>query len=186
MASPTRPLLRPTLGRRHRLRLRPAAAAALVGGLAAAWIVVGQHGGQPTSPAAAATAPTDGLRARLAHPEQCADVAGPMPTVHCVVDGVDIDVRELDANLGAAYAREVRVAGEAHAGPARCAQGQPEERTWSRPDAPARIVGRYACVRAGERAAMWWTDDQGLLWHAIAHDGDLAALFSWWRGHPAL
>ena len=167
--------------------MRPAAAAALIGSLAAAWLVAGRHAAAPASPTGPAPLVTTAtLRTRLAHPEQCADVAAPMPTVRCVVAGVIVEVRELDADVATAYAREVTVARRAHTGPPQCARGHAEERSWSRPSAPARVVGRYACGHEHQRAAMWWTDDHGLLWHAVARDDNLAALFSWWQRHPVL
>ena len=68
------------------------------------------------------------------------------------------------------------------AGEAACARGRDDERSWSRPDAPDRVAGRYRCQVAATRAEMWWTvDDAGVLAHATRTDGDLAALFSWWR-----
>jgi hypothetical protein len=69
-------------------------------------------------------------------------------------------------------------------GPPACAHGGEEERAWSRPAAPARAVGRYACRIEDGRAAMWWTiEDRGLLAHAVAPDADLASLFEWWESH---
>jgi hypothetical protein len=64
-----------------------------------------------------------------------------------------------------------------------CERGQPDERAWSAPGAPGVVVGRYACRHTATGAAeMWWTDgDAGLLAHATREDGDLAALFAWWR-----
>ena len=69
----------------------------------------------------------------------------------------------------------------ARAGPPACARGQPDERAWSRPETPDAISGRYRCRLEAGRAAIWWTDEHGLLAHAVASDGDLAALFAWWR-----
>jgi hypothetical protein len=156
----------------------------LLGALAAAWLIAVRG-----APAPAGTAEPAGeeqtLRTLLAHPERCADVVAPMPTVQCVIDGVDVDVRLLGADAGAAYAREVSVPLRDHAGPAQCADGHSEERSWSRPTRPSDVTGRYQCRLEHGRAAMWWTDEQGLLWHAVARDGDVAALFDWWRSHPS-
>jgi hypothetical protein len=69
----------------------------------------------------------------------------------------------------------------ARTGAPACARGQPDERAWSRPETPDAISGRYRCRLEGGRAAIWWTDEHGLLAHAVASDGDLAALFDWWR-----
>jgi hypothetical protein len=75
-------------------------------------------------------------------------------------------------------------AGRTAAGPPVCARGGEEERAWSRPVAPGRAVGRYACRVERGRAAMWWTvDDRGLLAHAIASNADLGSLFAWWEAH---
>ncbi|MCZ7531370.1 MAG: hypothetical protein M5U31_14165 [Acidimicrobiia bacterium] len=69
------------------------------------------------------------------------------------------------------------------AGPARCAEGEVEERAWSRSagDPPA---GRYRCEMTAERAAVVWTTDAvGVLARveAAGDDADLPALFSLWR-----
>jgi hypothetical protein len=89
--------------------------------------------------------------------------------------------------VGDAPARYRITVGDAHAirhGDAACARGAADERAWSQPSAPAAIAGRYACRAAGGRAEMWWTvDDIGLVGHATRTDGDLAALFTWWRDH---
>ena len=74
--------------------------------------------------------------------------------------------------------------GVAERGDAACARGHDDERAWSRPDTPTQVAGRYRCRVATARAEMWWTvDDAGVLAHATRADGDLAALFSWWRAH---
>jgi hypothetical protein len=69
----------------------------------------------------------------------------------------------------------------ARGGAPACARGQPDERAWARPETPHVTSGRYRCRIESGRAAMWWTDEQGLLAHAVAADGNLAALFAWWR-----
>jgi hypothetical protein len=30
---------------------------------------------------------------------------------------------------------------------------------------------------------MWWTDEHGVIAHAVASDDDLGRLFTWWRAH---
>ncbi len=76
--------------------------------------------------------------------------------------------------------------GVAERGPAACARGRADERAWSRPDAPARVAGRYRCRVVATRAEMWWTvTDAGVLADATRDDGDLSALFSWWRSRTA-
>jgi hypothetical protein len=65
-----------------------------------------------------------------------------------------------------------------------CATGRSGSRAWARPQAPQTAAGAYACRVHADLAEIWWTvDDARLVGHAIRHDGDLAALFSWWRAH---
>lgn len=45
------------------------------------------------------------------------------------------------------------------------------------------VAGRYRCRIEGDAAAIWWTDEHGVLAHAVARDRDLARLFVWWRAH---
>jgi hypothetical protein len=88
-------------------------------------------------------------------------------------------------HLGATYRHAIGTAySPRRSGRARCLRGTADERTWSRPARPRRVVGRFACRVEHGRAAMWWTDaDRGLLVHAVAPDDDLAALFAWWLSH---
>jgi hypothetical protein len=65
-----------------------------------------------------------------------------------------------------------------------CDRGASDERAWSLAAEPGVAVGRYRCSIEHGRAAMWWTRGDRLT-HAVASDGDLAALFAWWRAHPA-
>jgi hypothetical protein len=106
--------------------------------------------------------------------------------VSCVVDHVRVDARLVGP--GAApkfYASAAGGRGLTHRGPPACASGHDDERAWSRPVAPHRAVGRYRCRIEGGHAALWWTDEFGIVAHAVAADHDLAQLFAWWRSHLA-
>jgi hypothetical protein len=174
-----------------RTRVKRVAAGLLVAGLAVAWLVVGRQRspeGRPAEAAApgrAAVAPpvadTGALRALLADAKRCADVVGPEPKVQCEIGDVHMDAQL----LGIARAHDVylvasgaRVA--ARRGPPACARGRPDERAWSRPDAPEVAVGRYRCRIEDGRAAIWWTDEHGVVAHAVGVDRDLSSLFRWW------
>jgi hypothetical protein len=129
-------------------------------------------------------ADTSALRSLLADATSCADVVGREPAVKCVVGDVQMDARL----LGPARAHDVYVVSSgariaARRGPPACARGKPDERAWSRPDAPEVIVGRYRCHVKDGRAAIWWTDEHGVVAHAVALDRDLTALFVLWRAH---
>jgi hypothetical protein len=100
--------------------------------------------------------------------------------VRCTVDRVDVEITLLGRGADSAYRTAIKVAPRPAAGAPACARGRPDERSWSRPSAPTRVVGRYRCTFEHGRAVMWWTDD-GLLAHATATDADLARLFTWWR-----
>ena len=172
-------------------RTRRLAAGALIAVLAVA-VLAASRGGSPSSasaPVAApaadpATVPVDPapLRALFAGNPGCVDHGVDVPEVSCTVDGVRVDARL----VGPAEAERTFAADPApHSGPPACAQGRPDERTWSRPDAPVVAVGRYRCRIEGGRAAMWWTDEAGIITHAVAADADLAQLFAWWEAHLA-
>ena len=99
-----------------------------------------------------------------------------------MIDAIAVDVRLLSsAAVGAAYRR---AAGRERWPPVRSA------RLRTRRARRARLVGRRRrrSTRSGATgagsstggAAMWWTHGDRLV-HAVAPDGDLAALFSWWR-----
>jgi len=94
----------------------------------------------------------------------------------------------MPADLAVAYAA---VTGSPDAvsatGAPRCERGERDERAWSRPTSPDVVAGRYSCGFTGDgRAEMWWTDERaGRLAHAVRDDGDLAALFAWWRSSSA-
>ena len=190
----------PRVGRRARML----AALTLVGGLAVGWIATSRAGGarpraEPTRPpassapttAAAAHAVAAGRSLRAIVPPGATCGFGPRTAseAHCSVGSVEVDYRLLEpGELSAAYlaaAGSPSGAGRgAGAGAPACARGAEEEHSWSRPAAPRRAVGRYACRIEQGRAAMWWTvDDRGLLAHATSPNADLASLFAWWDSH---
>ncbi len=101
-----------------------------------------------------------------------------------MIGAVDVDVQLLGPEtVGAAYRRAAGAEVAARTGAPACASGNPDERAWSVASAPVNAVGRYRCRFEKGHAAMWWTNG-GLLTHAVAPDGDLAALFTWWRARP--
>ena len=197
---PRRPPVRPRSALR-RPPLRPLVAAAVVAVLAAGWLLVrgSGHPGASAEPGDAASTPstnvavsssvprvaTAALRADLADAGRCVDRAGSVPAVRCAIGGVDADFELVGARVAAAYRQAVGVAPQPQRGTPACAGGRPDERSWARPTAPTRAVGRYACEIAHGHAEMWWSDEHGILAHAVAPDADLAALFTWWRRHPA-
>jgi hypothetical protein len=127
-------------------------------------------------------ADTSELRRRLGRARQCADRLGAEPEVTCTIGRVRVEARLLPP---AAAAREYVAASgariAARSGPPACAGGHADERAWSRPSAPSRPVGRYRCRVESGHAAIWWTDEHGVLAHAVASDADLGRLFAWWR-----
>jgi hypothetical protein len=164
----------------------------VVGLLAVAWFVTARVGNGDAlaqggdSASTLVTTPTSSKASRRA--VQCRDQAGSTVTTRCSVDGIDVEYRRVAGrSLESEYRAAIEsglIAGHATAGPAVCARGGEEERAWSRPAAPGRAVGRYACRVEQGRAAMWWTvDDRGLLVHAIASNADLGSLFAWWEAH---
>jgi hypothetical protein len=190
-------------------RARKVAAMVLVGALAVGWIATSRAGHARPAPRSArgetaqrATVPspvrTDAnrslpaLRAVVPHGARCSAGPGPGTEARCSVAGVDVDYRLLPAaSLRAAYLAPLApglnggsMALGPGSGPPVCAHGGEEERSWSRPAAPRRAVGRYACRIEQGRAAMWWTvDDRGLLAHATSSGADLTSLFAWWESH---
>lgn len=184
-------------------RARPIAAAALLAALTAGWLVVGHRShasaaadAAPTStvPTRPTTPPTSSVpkttpptRSPTTIPRtaDCHGLAVARPEVRCVVAGVDLDVRRFaPATVAAADVRATGAEAKPRTGPPACAAGHADERSWSISSAPDAAVGRYRCRFESGRAAMWWTQD-GRLFHATTHDGDLAALFAWWRAHPS-
>jgi hypothetical protein len=115
----------------------------------------------------------------------CQTLGGPEPQLLCPLpDGV-VEYLQVSSPL-AAYARAIgptRPHGETTATESACARGEPEERPWATPTEPEVVAGRYLCRVEGGRADLWWTvDDARLLGHAFRRDGDVSALFTWWRG----
>jgi hypothetical protein len=189
-------------------KVRPVAAAALLAGLAGAWLFVGHQShdstalvaAAPATPAPTTTAPTTarapaagerlvGAIARAAlRTDRCAGLSTAHPHLLCVVDGAIMDVAlYTPGTVGAAFRRIAGAPVPPRSGPAACAADRPDERAWSVASAPLQAVGRYVCRLEGARATIWWTHGDRLL-HAEAgdpHDGDLAKLFSWWRAHPS-
>jgi hypothetical protein len=186
---------RPHQRRGRPSRARPLAAGLLVAALAAGWLIVQQRSSTNAAPSVAVSPPrpttppaprvdTSALRGLLADAGACADVIESVPSVRCEIDGVRLDARL----LGTADAKRTYVASSGarlapRHGPPACAQGRPEERSWSRPETPEVVAGRYHCRREDGAAAMWWTDEHGVIAHAVAADDDLARLFAWWTAH---
>ncbi len=186
--------------RARRARSRPVAAGALLAGLTAAWLVAGHRSHAPASADAAAgivapsSAPPSTFPRTTTVPvsRNCGGLSPARREVRCVIDGVDLDVRVLGSgSVAGAYRRAAGVTSTparsgtaARSGLPSCARGVPDERAWSTAASPDAAVGRYRCRFEGGRAAMWWTRGDRLV-HAVASDGDLAGLFSWWRAHPS-
>jgi hypothetical protein len=174
-------------------RWRPVAAAALIAGLTAAWLMVGHRGApavsaaspEPRSSSSISSIPSTSSSFSTTVPVS-ADCRGLSPArreVRCTVDAVAVDVRLLSSALvGAAYRRASGADVAARSGAPACAHGAPDERAWSAAVSPISAVGRYRCRFEHGFAAMWWTHGDRLV-HAVAPDGDLAALFAWWRTH---
>jgi hypothetical protein len=171
-------------------RARPVAAAALLVALTTAWLVVGHRSngaqaGAPTTsessaPGTSIPAPPTTVPIRPG----CRDLAPERSAVRCVIDAVDVDVRLYSTAIVAdAYRRAAGAIVAPRSGPPACARGVPDERAWSVAAAPVSAVGRYRCRFEHGRAAMWWTHGDRLV-HAVARNGDLGELFSWWRVHP--
>ncbi|GIU88136.1 MAG: hypothetical protein KatS3mg009_2651 [Acidimicrobiia bacterium] len=207
---------RPRVPGRHRpSRRRVVAAGALVAALAVACVAVardrgagpppdpaprggGEAGAAPSRPLAPPS--TAGVATGRAAREAAAlrALAGAPGTCRTRVEegGVrltcPIEHGTVELARPADPAREYRRAlgpddGTRATGPPACAAGRPEERAWSRPDAPAVTAGRYACRVVAGRAEIWWTEDAtALLAHATRADGDLAALYEWWRAGAPL
>jgi hypothetical protein len=198
----TRPsFTRPALRLPDAARLRPIAAAVMLAGLAAAWLVVGHRshasaGAEPTPrpPVPSSPAPTTSSAPALGvevppivarRTPDCRGLSESQPEVSCVVDRVELDLRLFAPGTAAeAYTRAAGAVARPGTGPPACDRGVPDERSWSETSAPAVAVGRYRCRFEHGRAAMWWTRRDRLA-HAIGPDHDLAALFAWWRAHPS-
>jgi hypothetical protein len=199
---------RPPFGRPARLRPRRRVAlgvllVGLAGAAAVSW-ALGARGATPRSPASLespSVAPRPSVRrsvqstsaahaftARVGDTPGCQTLAAAEPQLLCPLPGGVVTYTQV-ADPRAAYERVPHVLDGSTPSDARaCAAGQSEERAWAWPQTPQQVAGRYLC-RAGTTAAeMWWTvDDAGILGHAVRRDGDLPALFSWWRArreHP--
>src|SRR5206468_2520199 len=115
----------------------------------------------------------------------CRGLSSTRREVRCVIDGIDLDVRLFEPDtVATAYRRAAGADLAPRSGSPACARGVPDERAWSSAASPSAAVGRYRCRVERGRAAMWWTSGDRLV-HAVARDGDLAGLFSWWRAHPS-
>jgi hypothetical protein len=178
---------------------RPVAAAVLLAGLTAAWLVAGHHAPAPAAdgavssvrvpsplPPSTLSKTTTTTATTVPRVRDCAGLSPARREVRCVIDGVDLDVRVLtSASVAGAYRRAAGAAVvTAQSGSPACARGVSDERAWSTAASPDAAVGRYRCRFENGRAAMWWTRGDRLV-HAVAPDGDLAGLFSWWRTHPS-
>jgi hypothetical protein len=198
----------------RRGRARPVAAAALLAGLAGAWLIVGHrsHASADVEPTPAThvpasvvvgTAPRHPLSASGASaptapaisPSTSTSVAPRTPdcrglsvarrAVRCVIDGVQLEIRlSAPGSAAEAYTRAAGAVARPASGSPACARGVPDERSWSEVSSPTVAIGRYRCRLEQGRAAMWWTRGDRLA-HALGPNGDLAALFAWWRAHPS-
>ena len=177
-----------------RSRVRIAVTAVLLAGLALAWLSFAR-GSSPTAARLLTNdssretrselrANTAHLRAVFADAANCTDVSAGTPALSCEIDGVHVDARLYSVSEApAVYAKRLSVRIRPGRGPAACARGIAEERSWSRPSAPAVAVGRYRCRVEAGRAALWWTDEHGVVAHAVGADRDLMRLFRWWLVH---
>jgi hypothetical protein len=195
-------------------RVRLALGVVLVVGLAAAWFVVG-HGaaGAPgrasTLPSVTHPATTSSLSERRS-PATPAAVDSVVAVPRWVPAGVAATCRThgtsksntvVDctpgrgvesllyrafasvAALRAAYASEGMRGGGA--GPSACAQGAPEERSWSTAPEPTRAAGRYRCSLVERNARLVWTNEAAkILGVASRADSDLRSLYQWWTTVP--
>jgi len=176
---------------RHKRRRRgPIAAGVLVAALALAWLLTSRAAAPPAEgarPPTAASAPafdTAPLAVLLGRPHGCDDVSLTVPELRCEIDGVRVEARLVDpADVDAVFATTTGAHAIAGTGRAACEQGRPDNRTWSRAAKPTVAVGRYVCRFEDGNAAIWWSDQHGLVAHAVAADHDLARLFAWWRAH---
>jgi hypothetical protein len=181
------------------------AAAALLAALSAGWLVAGHRShasaeiGAPMPPVASTassppsaadttkttTTTTTTTSTTVPRTRDCRGLSTERRELRCTVDGLDLDVRLYSlATVTPAYRRAAAADGAARSGRPACARGVPDERAWSLPSLPEAAVGRYRCRFEHGHAAMWWTHGDRLV-HAVAPDGDLAGLFSWWRAHPS-
>jgi hypothetical protein len=177
-----------------RSRPRVIATVLLLALLAIAWLSLARGSGRSSAPvptedpsAVVASDPGIGtarLRALFADAGECTDVSDTVPRLSCEIDGVHVDARLFSVrDARTAYARRLGVRIRPGRGPAACASGDADERSWSRATDPAVAVGRYRCRIEAGHAALWWTDEHGVLAHAVRADRDLERLFRWWLSH---
>ncbi len=176
---------------------RPAAAAALLAGLAATWWIAG-HRSQgsavadvrspvstiPSTSAQPATdlPPPDAIALAVVEVPRCAGLSPARPHVRCVMAAGGTDIArgttevaygEMEIALytpgtvGPAFRRAAGAELRARSGPPACAMGRPDERAWSVASDPSHAVGRYVCRAESGHAAMWWTHGDRLV-HARA------------------
>jgi hypothetical protein len=114
----------------------------------------------------------------------CQALVADEPQLLCPMSGGVVTYAQV-ADVHTGYDRVARAAAVTRRGDHDgCATGLPDERAWARPESPEVVAGRYVCRVDRAAAEIWWTvDDVDLLGHAVRRDGDLAALFSWWRAH---
>jgi len=170
------------------------AAAALLAMLAAGWLVTAHRPRASVDSTARVAAPasvtplsgrTTTTTTTVPRTPKCRGLTSARREVRCVLDTVALDVRLYSlGTVASAYRNAAAAAGDARSGPPACARGVPDERAWSVAAFPEAAVGRYRCRFEHGLAAMWWTW-RDRLFHAVAPDGDLAGLFTWWRNHPA-
>jgi hypothetical protein len=177
-----------------RSRARVIATVLLLTGLVVAWLSFARgSGGTPASIPAKHSPPTvpneqqtdtTRLRALFADAGDCRDVFDAMPRVSCEIDGVTVDARLFSVvDAQNTYAARLRVRIRPGRGAAACARGAADERSWSRASDPAVALGRYRCRIEAGHAALWWTDEHGVLAHAVGANRDLKQLFRWWLVH---
>jgi hypothetical protein len=177
-----------------RSRVRVIATALLLGGLALAWLSFAHSSARTAVPvltkeSVPAVPPdprvdTARLRMLFADAGRCVDASAARPRISCAIDGVRVEASLFTVqDARAVYEKRLGVRIRPGTGAAACAQGAVDERSWSRAAEPAIAVGRYRCRLEGGRAALWWTDEHGVLAHAVAADPDLRKLFRWWLVH---
>jgi hypothetical protein len=178
---------------RNARRVRLTLGIALVAVLGAAWALVGRtapgarpRASQPPLAAAPSTVPP-WVPAALASTCRATESRALGVVVECTPGRGVIALQYRGfvsvGALRAAYAAAAPRGGGV--GPAACAQGSPEERSWSTAVAPAVARGRYRCSRVDGRARVVWTNERaGVLGSATRADGDLRSLYQWWTTVP--
>jgi len=184
-----------------RPRARPALGFALVVGLAFAWMWVGR-----STPAPRAVAPrtTSVVSSTGAPAEPSVGVPRWIPTAiraTCAArEGADREVvidctpgrgvvqlryRGFDSVAALRVAYDAASPRDGGAGPALCARGMGEERSWSVSATPTVSHGRYRCLLVEGRARLVWSSERSrVLATATRADGDLRSLYEWWTTVP--